>query len=139
MNPSFVVDCSMAMTWCFKDEATDETRTLFRRLSTEAAIVPAHWHLEIVNTLLVAEKRERITPAESAQFLNTIDSLDIEVDNEITTRAFHDVLPLARAHQLTSYDAAYLDLSIRRNLALASLDDDLCRAAKAVGVKLLGK
>jgi len=139
MNASFVVDCSLAMTWCFKDEATKETRNLFRRLSTEATLVPAHWFLEIANALLFSERRKRITTAESAQFLNTLGALEIEIDHEAVNRAFHDVLPLSRANNLTSYDAAYLDLAIRRRLPLASLDDDLRRAAKARGVKLLGK
>ena len=139
MSPSFVVDCSMAMAWCFKDEATDETKAIFRRLSKESVLVPAHWHLEIANTLLVSERRKRITVGESAQFLGTLESLDIEIDQEISNRAFRDILPLGRVHRLTSYDAAYLDLALCRGLPLASLDDDLRRAAKKLGVKLLGK
>ena len=82
MTPSFIVDCSLAVTWVFKDEATTETRDLFRRLSKEAALVPAHWYLEITNALVSSERRKRITPAESAQFLDTLDELEVEIDYE---------------------------------------------------------
>src|SRR4051794_9671396 len=100
MSPAFIVDCSVAMTWAFADEATELTRALFRRLSTEIALVPAHWFLEVTNVLATSERRGRITVAESAQFLQTLDAISIEIDNEATSRAFDHVLSLSRTHGL---------------------------------------
>lgn len=139
MRASFVVDSSMAMAWCFEDEATPATNRLFDRMGAEAAAVPAWWYLEITNVLALAERRKRITSAQVAQFIALIESLDLEVDDQAASRAFAHLLPLCRSHGLTSYDAAYLDLALRRQLPLASLDDDLRAAAKAAGVKVLGK
>ena len=139
MSPAFIVDCSLAMTWVFIDEATTETRQLFRRLATESALVPSHWFLEVSNVLVISERRKRISVTESTQFLTLLDALQIEIDNEALARAFDHILPLARTHALTTYDAAYLDLALRRQLPLASLDDDLRRAAMTLGVQVLGK
>jgi predicted nucleic acid-binding protein len=139
MKSAFIVDCSVAMTWAFADEATELTRALFRRLVTEATLVPAHWFLEVTNVLATSERRGRITVAESAQFLQTLNAISIETDSEATSRTFDNILSLSRTHSLTTYGAAYLDLALRRQLPLATLDDDLRRAATALGVQLLGK
>jgi len=105
----------------------------------DEAIVPEHWFVELTNALLVGERRKRISAHDVTGFLREIGKLQIIVDDQLPHRAFENVLPLARKHRLASYDAAYLDLAIRLNIPLASLDDDLRRAAKAAGVKLLGK
>jgi predicted nucleic acid-binding protein len=139
MNAAFIVDCSLAMTWVFNDEATPATTSLLRRLATEAMLVPAHWFLEVANVLVVAERKGRITVAQSAQFLGLLSTLNVQVDDLVSPRAFDHVLPLARAHLLSSYDAAYLDLALRTQLPLASLDEPLCQAAAKLGVILLGK
>src|SRR5205823_866502 len=119
------------------DEETPTSRKVQNRLENEAALVPAHWYLEVANVLAMAEKRKRITPTKSDEFLALLAALDIEVDSEWTARTFGHVLPLARTHGLTSYDAAYLDLALRRRLPLASLDDELCAAAKRLGIQIL--
>lgn len=139
MSASFIVDCSLAMTWLFKDEATAHTNKLLRRLETETALVPALWHLEVTNVLAIAERQDRLTPDESDEFISELSKLDIETDHEADTRAFDHLLPLCRRHHLTSYDATYLDLALRRKLSLATLDEPLRKAAKKLGVKLLGK
>ncbi len=139
MRASFVVDSSMAMAWCFEDEATPATNRFLDRMGTEAAAVPAWWYLEITNVLVLAERKKRISPAKVAQFIALVESFDLEVDDQAPSRAFAHLLPLCRSHELTSYDAMYLDLALRRQLPLASLDDDLRAAAKAVGIKVLGK
>jgi predicted nucleic acid-binding protein len=139
VKASFVIDSSMAMAWCFQDEATPTTKRLLDRMGTEAAAVPAWWYLEITNVLVLAERKKRITAAKVAQFIAMVESFDLEVDDQAPGRAFAHLLPLCRIHELTSYDAAYLDLALRRQLPLASLDDDLRNAAKALGVKVLGK
>ena len=139
MKPALVIDCSVTMAWCFADEATAATAHILDRLATDAAVVPAHWYLEVANVLAVAEQRKRISVADSTQFVKLLAVFDIQVDDEAPTRAFDHLLPLCRGHGLTSYDAAYLDLVVRRRLPLASLDDDLRRAAAELGVEVLGK
>ncbi|MDM8007655.1 MAG: type II toxin-antitoxin system VapC family toxin [Phycisphaerae bacterium] len=139
MRASFVVDSSMAMAWCFEDEATPATRRLLEQMGIEAAAVPAWWYLEITNVLVLAQRKKRISPAKVAQFIALVESFDLEVDDQAPSRAFGHLLPLCRSHELTSYDAMYLDLALRRQLPLASLDDDLRAAAKAVGIRVLGK
>jgi predicted nucleic acid-binding protein len=96
--------------------------------------VPALWPLEVANALLVGEHRKRITEAKVAQFLALLQILPITVDDETALRAWQDTLHLARLHDLTVYDAAYLELTVRLGLPLASLDDKLKAAAAAAGV-----
>lgn len=138
MTPSLIIDCSMTMTWCFPDEATEESARIQDRLEQEVALVPAHWFLEVANVLAMAERRRRISASRSDEFVQLLRFLEIEVDDDVSGRAFDHLLPLCRAHKLTSYDAAYLDLAVRRRLPLASLDEDLRAAAEELGVSLLG-
>lgn len=137
MSAAFVVDCSVAMAWLFHDEAMPKTAALLSRLATETALVPAWWFIEITNVLTMAERKRRLTPAQSDAFIADLSKLGIERDDEAPNRAFTHLLGLCRAHQLTSYDAIYLDLAIRRRLPLATLDEDLHKAAKRLGVPLL--
>lgn len=138
MSAAFVVDCSIAMAWLFHDEATPKTAALLNRLSAETALVPAWWFIEITNVLAMAERKGRITATQSEAFIADLGKLGIERDDEAPDRAFTHLLTLCRTHRLTSYDAVYLDLAVRRNLPLASLDDDLRKTANKVGVRLLG-
>lgn len=102
-------------------------------------MVPAHWFLEVTNVLAMAEKRERITAAASTEFLALLEALAIQVEEDTASRAFSQLLPLCRNHTLTSYDAAYLDLALRRRLPLATPDDDLRSAARQLGLEVLGR
>jgi predicted nucleic acid-binding protein len=138
VSPAFVVDCSIAMAWLFNDEATPKTAALLNRLATQTALVPAWWFIEITNVLAMAERKGRIKPTESDAFIADLSKLGIERDDEAPDRAFTHLLGLCRRHRLTSYDAIYLDLAVRRNLPLATLDDALRKAAHKVGVRLLG-
>jgi len=138
MSAAFVVDCSIAMAWLFNDEATPKTEALLTRLITETALVPAWWFIEITNVLAMAERKGRLTPAQSDAFIADLGKLGIERDDEAPQRAFTYLLALCRRHRLTSYDAIYLDLAVRRSLPLATLDDDLRKAAKKLGVRILG-
>lgn len=135
---AFVVDCSVAMAWLFHDEATPKTTALLDRLATETALVPAWWFIEITNVLAMAERKGRISPAQSDAFIADLSKLGLERDDDAPDRAFTHLLVLCRTHRLTSYDAIYLDLAIRRSLPLATLDDDLRRTAKKLGLSLLG-
>ena len=132
-----VIDSSIALTWCFEDEASAETDALFERVRDEGAVVPGLWRLELGNVLLQAERRGRISAGDVAARLDLIAELPISVDPETADRAWRDILTLARAERLTVYDAAYLELAARRGFPLLTLDDDLAQAALRLGVVVL--
>lgn len=132
-----VLDASVALSWCFKNEATAAADRILERLGDETASVPAIWHLEIANGLALSERRRRITPARSAEFIALLETLEIIVDEETPSRALGRVLDLAREERLTAYDAAYLELAMRLGIRLASKDGDLCDAAERLGVNVL--
>jgi len=136
MTTHFVLDASLTLSWCFRDEAHPQSLALLDRLAAEAALVPALWQLEVANALAMAERRGRITPERVDDFLRELGVLEIEIDYETAGRSFSHLLPLCRDHALTSYDAAYLDLARRRRLPLATLDADLIRVAERLGVPL---
>jgi len=133
-----VVDSSVAVAWCFSDEQGEYAQAVLDALSTRRAVVPYLWHLEVANTLLVGERRKRSTQADTATWLGLLSALPIEVDDETRAQAFGTTISLARAHSLSAYDAAYLELAMRRRLPLATLDEKLKAAARAVGVALHG-
>ncbi len=138
MTPGFVVDCSVTMTWFFKDELTDNTPELLDRLSAEPAVVPAVWFLEVLNVLALAERKGRATADESNAFLADLGKLDFHVDHHADGTVFSRLLPLCRTYQLTSYDGIYLDIAMRYQLPLATLDKPLRAAAGQLGVPVLG-
>ena len=133
----FVVDASVAMAWCFEDEATRYTEAVLQRLAGASALVAAIWPYEVGNVLLGAERRGRISQSQSMRFLELLRSLPITVDEQGITHAWGDVLALGRAYRLTSYDAAYLELAARADLPLASQDDHLLQACRAGGVVVI--
>ena len=132
----FVLDCSVTMAWCFNDEATPYTDGVRDRLATMRAIVPTLWPLEVGNATIVGERRKRLDEARTLRFLVLLRGLPIVVDDETAARAWSETMHLARAHNLSAYDAAYLELAIRRGLPLACLDSKLKTAAAAAGVAL---
>ena len=133
----WVFDASVTLAWCFDDERTNETDALLRRLTTSAAVVPQLWPLEVGNVLTLAVRKGRLTVAKRAQFLAVLNGSPIHVDAATATNAFDRILPMADAHQLTTYDAAYLELAMRLGVPLATLDQPLRAAATAAGVGLL--
>ena len=134
---AFVIDASVALAWCFDDEATEATRTLLDRFEDERAEVPSLWHLELANALAMGERKGRITPARASEFIALIDGLPIVIDERTPNFALSSVLELSRRQQLSAYDASYLELAMRRGIPLATKDDDLARAANHMGVTLL--
>ncbi|MBK8274264.1 MAG: type II toxin-antitoxin system VapC family toxin [Nitrospira sp.] len=135
---SFVLDCSVTMTWLFEHEATQDTDELLGKLSGPGkAIVAQHWALEVSNVLLGAERSKKKTPADTTLFLNLLSKLAIESDIHTEHHATTTTLALGRRHQLSSYDAAYLELAMRLGLPLASLDRNLRKAAQAEGISVL--
>ena len=131
---ALVIDSSAALSWCFEDEVSPESDALFEQVRDQGAIVPGLWHLEVANVLLQAERRGRITTGDVAMRLELIAELPITTDNETTARAWREILALARAEGLTTYDATYLELAIRRGLPLQTKNEALITAAKRTGV-----
>jgi predicted nucleic acid-binding protein len=131
----FVVDASVAASWAFPDEDEPAAKVAFRLLRSETATAPALFWFELRNVLLVGERRGRITPAKTAQFLKFLSELPISTDTEPSETV---VMAFARAHKLTVYDTAYLELAARKSLKLATLDTALAKAARAEDVPLVG-
>jgi predicted nucleic acid-binding protein len=129
-----VVDSSIALSWCFVDEASAATNDLLDRVRDNGAAVPGLWHLEVANVLVQAERRGRISKEDVAVRLALIDALPIVVDPETPRRAWREILALARIEGLTTYDAAYLELALRLGVPLWTKDKDLARAAERRGV-----
>ena len=137
MSGDFVVDNSIVMAWCFEDEANDYTDAIQDLLIDNKAFVPPIWPLEVANVLLVAERRKRISKADSGHFIALLSQLPIEVEPTDSDRVFHDTLSLARQYQLSSYDASYLEMAIRKGMPIATLDKAIIRAAKRIQVEII--
>ena len=131
---SFVLDCSVAMSWVFPDEATEATDQLRESLVDGRAFVPALWPIEVANVLLVATRRRRIDRTEWSRISRNLEALPLVIDPVSTSRIWEEVLDIAHAHRLSAYDAMYLELAIRMQLPLATLDRALATAARAAGV-----
>ena len=136
---TFVLDCSVALAWLFQDEASPNTDQLLKKLRDDdsSAIVPNLWRLELGSVLAQAERRGRITAAQLTTALELVRGLPIATDAETDSRAFREILNLARTTSLTTYDASYLELAMRHGVPLATLDKALIRAARGVAVKTL--
>ena len=132
-----VLDASIAIAWCFDDEASSATEALLDQVKIQGAVVPTLWHLELGNVLLAAERRGRTIQGGIVVRLGLFNRLPIEIDTETSQRAWRETLLLARAERLTLYDAAYLELAARRGLPLATKDQDLAAAAKRVDVAVV--
>jgi len=135
----FVLDASVVLTWCFPDEKTQEALEISERIAAgERVPVPAFWRHEVLNALLMGEKRKRLTVELTHAFIDDLNCLPVDVDNEATSATvFQTTQRLCRKHGLTAYDAAYLEIAMRSGHALATVDDDLRRAALAEGVPAL--
>jgi len=136
MPESFVVDNSVVMSWCFQDQANDYADAILGQLVDTTAYAPSVWPLEVVNVLLAAERRDYISEADSVRFVNLLSQLPIVVQYEGPGKGMKDLLALARAHDLSSYDASYLDLAMKKGLPLATLDKELRHAAKAAKLRI---
>ena len=138
INMSIVLDCSVTLAWVHRDEITPAVSHVFDVLRQEGAWVPGLWRLEVGNTLQTGIRRKRHGADFRDATLADLSKLPVQVDLETDQQAWRATLQLAIRHQLTTYDAAYLELALRRNLPLATLDGDLRRAAKAENVQILG-
>jgi predicted nucleic acid-binding protein len=134
---AFVLDASLAMAWCFESEATPYTEAILAQIGQgEKAWVPALWRLEVVNALLKAKRQGRVTIERAEKFLIQLREFAIESDDQSLAKADTELFQLGLKHQLSSYDAAYLELAMRRKLPLATQDNNLIIAAKVKAVAL---
>jgi predicted nucleic acid-binding protein len=135
---AFVLDCSVTMAWCFVDEATRKTDDLLDSLAgARRAYTPPIWPLEVANVLLVSERKDRISQEDAARFMALLWELPVTIDQEMTPLSIQSIFKLGRTHQISSYDAAYLELALRRDLAIATLDRRLKKVAKSLDVPSL--
>ena len=132
-----VVDSSVALTWCFEDEQTPAALALLEAVVETGAVAPSLWPLEVLNALIMAERRKRVDAAERQRLSGFLRDLPIVLDDETAAQAWSVTIQLAERHRLTVYDAAYLELAQRRDLPLASLDQELRAAAETAGVALV--
>jgi len=130
-----VLDASIVIGWAYR-EAPALLDDLIRQVAEDMAYVPTHWTLEVTNTLMISERRGRIRAGERDEMLEAIRQLPIRPDDETWIRAWDRIPALAVQYGLTTYDAAYLELALRLEAPLATLDQDLARAARAAKVPL---
>jgi predicted nucleic acid-binding protein len=134
-----VLDASVTMASCFADESTPYTCSVLAALLDSYAEVPALWTFEVANVLAVCERKKRIMPVLSEEFLRSLANLDFRADHAAHLLSPNALLPLSRRYGLTAYDAAYLELAKRENLPLATSDKDLIAAARPEGITLLSQ
>jgi predicted nucleic acid-binding protein len=134
----FVVDASVVLTWCFPDENSAVAQRVAQMFKKgDSAVAPSFWPHEVLNALLVGEKRKRISGRLVQTFLADLAALPIVLHPSPAELVFEQVQILCREHGLTAYDAAYLDLAKTNGLPLATLDEDLIRACAKTGVALI--
>jgi predicted nucleic acid-binding protein len=133
---AFVADASVAVAWVHPGQATPQTASMLDAIAGGAALeVPALWHLEVANALTVLVRRRRLSEDDRRNGLSLLRALPVTVDHEMAALAFTTLSDLAAAHDLSVYDAAYLELAQRRQLVLACKDGPLRDAARRCGVK----
>ncbi|MCY4618633.1 MAG: type II toxin-antitoxin system VapC family toxin [Chloroflexi bacterium] len=129
-----VLDASVATSWLLDDEQDPHSFAALARVKRDGAVVPQHWRFEVANALLFAERRGRLHAGEAHLHLHTLNDLSIQSDDGCD---FDTTFTLAFEHNLTFYDALYLELALRRELPLATLDHDLERAARSAGIEVV--
>jgi predicted nucleic acid-binding protein len=134
----FVVDASVALSWYFRDEETQLSEQLFAMTDDHILLVPPHWFSEVANGIRMGEVRGRCEEAEAPRFVARLESMSFAVETFPPFVQFETVLPLARQYGLTVYDAIYLHVASSNGVPLATFDKALARAARDVGVAVLG-
>ena len=132
MSVALVVDASVSAAWFLPDEATPYTEAALQATAEGDVWVPALWLLEVGNLMLSAQRRRRITAAKRQELVAHAQALRLCVDREPVAMTTLDAL--AALHGLSAYDAAYLELALRRALPLATLDEALQKAMAGAGI-----
>jgi predicted nucleic acid-binding protein len=134
---AFVLDCSVVLSWLLPDERDTATDALLDSLERTTAVVPAIWPYEVANALLMAQRRARIGDDDLIRLRRALAALPIEVEAVASDHVPAVVSDLGRRLDVTSYDAAYIELAARRRLPLATLDARLRKACAALKVDVL--
>jgi predicted nucleic acid-binding protein len=132
----FVLDASMALSWCFEDEASRYSNDVLDSLSSDTGIAPPLWPLEVSNGLLMAERRNRTTPQTAAKFLEQLVKLPLQISSRGDLSIAEDLLDCGRKYGLTAYDSCYLLLALKEGHPLATEDKLLRKACRRAGVAL---
>ena len=130
----FVLDASVSTSWLLDDELEPAAENAFDRISQDGVLVPQLWHLEVRNALITAERPGRINANSLDERIRAIVELPVGTD---TAPDLDVALALARARDLSFYDAIYLELALRSESPLATLDTGLAEAATMEGVPLV--
>ncbi len=131
-----IVDCSVVLSWSVVSQASPLTRQAEINVQDTGGIVPFIFPIEFGNSLLMLERRGKLTARGIETAIEGLEKIDLEVDATILDEAPRGLIPLARKHRLTLYDAAYLELALRLQLPLATRDEELRSAATASGAVL---
>jgi predicted nucleic acid-binding protein len=131
----FVVDASVAVCWFMPNERHPIADAGFQRIRLDPAVTSVLWWYELRNVLIVNERRGRLDNARAARVLRLLRGLPVGIDADVEEET---LMQLARRHGLTVYDAAYLELALRKGYPLATLGAALSNAALAEGVPLIG-
>lgn len=137
---SFVLDNSVAMLWLLPQSnpaGIGMAERVLDQLTHADAVVPSLWRLEASNVIAKSLRLKKVTQAQASAFIALLDDLNIEIDDQTDRRALHDTLDVAWRYGLSAYDAAYLELALRKNMAIATLDEKLAAAATEAGVQVL--
>ena len=138
MSSGLVVDASVGFSWVYESQATTDTDALLNDVVAGAAVVvPTLWFFEIANVLLIAERRKKLTAAQRKTARKSLEALSLTVDEEGHRSAFHKISEISDKYGLSIYDGTYLELALRRKLAIASRDEPLRAGAKKAGVEVL--
>ena len=137
MSEAFVIDASVGFAWVYPNQGSAETDKLLMEVEAGATVVaPTLWFLEVANALLSAQRRKLLTAAERKSALETLSGLALTVDDEPATAAFRKISELAEKHGLSAYDAAYLEVALRRKLPLGSRDAGVAQQTDGFGREL---
>ncbi|MFQ5487342.1 MAG: type II toxin-antitoxin system VapC family toxin [Gammaproteobacteria bacterium] len=134
---SFVLDASVTMAWLFEDESSQHTEIILERLNDEQALAPELWLYEVANVLIMGERRQRLTEAQSRRFIELLLALPIEIVPNDKSTLWSSLISLAREQGISAYDAAYLDTAMRKGIPLATQDKALKKAAQRTGVAVI--
>lgn len=134
---TIVLDASVAVEWFIEGKRAEEAKAVARRMLADTALVPQLWPLELSNVLSLAVRKGVISASERTAAFGVLRSMAVELDAQTSVHAWSRTVALSDGHRLTAYDACYLELAIRAQLPLATLDRALAEAARAEGVTVL--
>ena len=135
---NYVLDCSFTSALFLPDESSKQITSFFSRNNDKKnLIVPQLWWLELSNVLYVSIKRKRLSYADAIKVYNLFTEFDIETDHLMNEKVANSILEIANKNDISAYDASYIELSIRKNANLATLDKKLANTAKQCGILVL--